>query len=101
MIFKSHKNKMSNEMGRNSRKIGQGFLTRSDTNRFTQTGLCSHRRMLEALNFESKLKWNFTICFAKTKALISCAVTSQLICVFVFALGKADFLMTVPVVYDY
>ena len=31
---------------------------------------------------------------AKTKALISCAVTSQLICVFVFAYAKAGFLMT-------
>ena len=28
------------------------------------------------------------ICIAKTKALISCAVTAQLICVFVFAYAK-------------
>ena len=31
---------------------------------------------------------NFTICVAKTKVLISCAVTAQLICTFVFASGK-------------
>ena len=32
-----------------------------------------------------------TICKAKTKALISCAVTAQLICVFVFAYAKSRF----------
>ena len=32
-----------------------------------------------------------TICVAKTKALISCAVTLQLICVFVFAYAKRRF----------
>ena len=31
------------------------------------------------------------ICVAKTKALISCAVTAQLICVFVFAYAKSRF----------
>ena len=36
-----------------------------------------------------------SIYVAKTKALISCAVTVQLICVFVFAyMQKAGFLMT-------
>ena len=35
-----------------------------------------------------------TIRIAKTKALISCAVTAQLICVFVFAYAKAGFLIT-------
>ena len=36
-----------------------------------------------------------TIHVAKTKALISCAVTAQLICVFVFAnMQKAGFLIT-------
>ena len=34
-----------------------------------------------------------TIYVAKTKALISFAVTAKLICVFVFAYAKADFLM--------
>ena len=32
-----------------------------------------------------------TIRIAKTKALISCAVTAQLICVFVFAYAKSRF----------
>ena len=32
-----------------------------------------------------------TIHVAKTKALISCAVTAQLICVFVFASAKSRF----------
>ena len=31
------------------------------------------------------------MCVAKTKALISCAVTAQLICVFVFAYAKNRF----------
>ena len=33
----------------------------------------------------------FTICVAKTKALISCEVTAQLICAFVFAYAKIRF----------
>ena len=32
-----------------------------------------------------------TICIAKTKAMISCAVTVELICVFVFAYAKSRF----------
>ena len=32
-----------------------------------------------------------TICVAKTKALISCAVIAQLICAFVFAYAKRRF----------
>ena len=32
-----------------------------------------------------------TICVAKTKALISFAVTAKLICVFVFAYAKSQF----------
>ena len=34
---------------------------------------------------------NCTICVAKTKALISFAVTAKLICVFVFAYAKSRF----------
>ena len=34
---------------------------------------------------------NGTICEVKTKALISCAVTAQLICAFVFAYAKSRF----------
>ena len=33
----------------------------------------------------------YNICVAKTKALISCAVTAQLICVFVFPYAKIRF----------
>ena len=36
-------------------------------------------------------KWDCAICAAKTKALISCAVTAQLICVFVFAYADCWF----------
>ena len=50
----------------------------------TQTGLCRHRIWLEARN---KMR-NCTIYVAKTKVLISCAVTVQLICGFVFAYAK-------------
>ena len=38
-----------------------------------------------SLNFRFKKKKDCTIHAAKTKALISCAVTAQLICGFVFA----------------
>ena len=51
----------------------------------TQTDLYSHRSRLEAYNFGFKKKRNCTIPVAKTKVLISCAVTAQLICAFVFA----------------
>ena len=51
----------------------------------TQTGLCSHRRWLEAWNFGFRKKRNCTIHVAKTKALISFVVNAKLICVFVFA----------------
>ena len=47
----------------------------------TQTGLYSHRNRLEAFNFELKKKRDCTIRVAKTKALISFAVTAKLICV--------------------
>ena len=49
----------------------------------TPTGLCNHRSRLEACNFGFKKKMDYTICVAKTKTLISCAVSAQLICVFV------------------
>ena len=35
-----------------------------------------------------------TVYVAKTKALISCAVTAQLICAFIFAYVKSGFLVT-------
>ena len=43
------------------------------------------RKKLEHCNFGLKKKRDCTICVAKTKVLIICAVSSQLICVFVFA----------------
>ena len=44
----------------------------------TQTCLYSHRRWLEAGNFRFRKKKNCTIRVAKTKALISFAVTAKL-----------------------
>ena len=52
---------------------------------WTQTGLYKHRKELKAWNFGFKYKRNCTIRVAKTKALISFAITAKLICVFVFA----------------
>ena len=51
----------------------------------------SHRSRLEALNFGFKNKRKCTIRVAKTKALISFAVTAKLICVFVFAYADCWF----------
>ena len=51
----------------------------------TQTGLYNYRRWLEAGNFGFRKKRSLTISVAKTKALISFAVTAKLICAFVFA----------------
>ena len=57
----------------------------------TQTRLYSHRSRLEACNFGFRKKKDCTIFVAKTKALISCAVTAQLICGFVFAYANCWF----------
>ena len=51
----------------------------------TQTELFCHRSELEALNFAFKKKRGCSIRVAKTKALISFAVTTKLICAFVSA----------------
>ena len=51
----------------------------------TQTDLYSHRSRLEALNCGFMKKRDCTIRVAKTKMLISCTVTAQLLCIFVFA----------------
>ena len=56
-----------------------GFPTSSDTNK----PICTVT--------EKDFEWNCTIRVAKTKALISCAVTAQLICAFVFAYAKICF----------
>ena len=57
----------------------------------TQTGLYSHRRWLETWNFGFRKQRDCTIQVAKTKTLISFAVTAKLICVFVFAYAKIRF----------
>ena len=60
----------------------------------TQTGLCSHRSMLEAVNFGNKYKKSCTIRIAKTKVLISYAVTAQLSAPLFSLRQKSGFLMT-------
>ena len=57
----------------------------------TQTRLYSHKRWLEACIFVFRKERDCTIYVAKTKALISFAVTAKLICVFVFAYTKSRF----------
>ena len=57
----------------------------------TQTGLYSYRKWLESCNFVFRKKRDCTIRVAKTKALISFAVTAKLICGFVFAYAKSRF----------
>ena len=65
---------------------------------FTQIRLYNYRRWLRELNFGFKKMRNCTIGVAKTKALISFAVTGKLICAFVFTSADCwfyhDFLMT-------
>ena len=50
-----------------------------------------HRSKLEARNFGFKNKSDCFICVAKMKALMSCVVTAQLICAFVFAKAEIRF----------
>ena len=57
----------------------------------TQTRLYNNRRWLETWNFRFRKESDCTICVAKTKALISFAVTAKLICAFVFAYAKSRF----------
>ena len=54
----------------------------------TKIRLYSHKRWLEDGNFGFRKKRNCTIPVAKTKALISFAVTAKLISAFVFAYAK-------------
>ena len=62
---------LESELRREKSGLSLGFPSRSDTNRHVQSQ-----------------KQASTILGEKTKALISCAVTAQLICVFVFAYAK-------------
>ena len=69
------------------RKPTKWFLNRSDTNRAAPS-----EKMARGLkNFGFKKKRKCTIHVAKTKALISFAVTAQLICGFVFAYADCWF----------
>ena len=72
-------------MSLTKRKQRFGFPIRSNTNRHAQS-----QKQARSLNF-----WIGIVgpsnCVAKTKALISCAVTAQLICVFVFAYADCLF----------
>ena len=63
-----------------------GIPTRSDTNRAVQP-----QKMVRDFKFRIRKYRDCTICVAKTKVLISCAVTAQLICGFVFAYAKSRF----------
>ena len=47
--------------------------------------------MARGLNFGFRKNRDCTICVAKTKALISFAVTAKLICIFVFTYAKSRF----------
>ena len=64
------------------------FTTRSDTNRAVQP-----QKMARGLKLwiQDVVKRDCTIYVAKTKVLISCAMTGQLICVFVFACARSRF----------
>ena len=59
----------------------------------TQTELYKHRRWLEAGKFRFR-KTMTCYSFCKTEALISCAVTAQLICAFGFAYAGCSFSYT-------
>ena len=61
------------------------MCVRKPTNLSSDQVLHRHRRWLEVGNFGFRKKRNCTIRVAKTKGLISFAVTAKLICAFVFA----------------
>ena len=66
-----------------------GFLTRSDTNQVVQPQEMA-RGLVEILDLATcQVEELYYV--AKIKALISCAVTTQLICTFVFAHSKSRF----------
>ena len=54
-------------------------------------GCIAKRRLLEAQNFGFRKSRDCTFYVAKTKAVISCSVTVQLICAFVLACAKSRF----------
>ena len=74
---------VSNHLSHVMKNPTMWFSNRSDAN-----GAVKHRRWLETGNFGFRKKRHCTIHVAKTKALISFAVTAKLICAFVFAYAK-------------
>ena len=72
------------------RKTVFGFLTRSDKKRAVKP-----QKMAKGLKFRIRKKTECTIYVEKTKALISCAATMQLICAFVFNMKKG-FILSYP-----
>ena len=68
-----------------------GFPTMSVVST-SQTRLFSQRRCIEAWNIGCRNYREFITCVAKTKALISYAVITMLICVFVFTHAKKQVL---------
>ena len=75
-----------------SRVTIKKFFGVSDNVSPTHIGLFSQRRYIEALNVGCRNKRESITCVAKTKALISYAVTTLLICVFVFTHAKKQVL---------
>ena len=57
----------------------------------SQIALFSHRRWIDAYGFVCREKRDCIINLAKTKMQISCTVTVQLICTFVFAFVNSIF----------
>ena len=68
------------------RKSTVWFLNRSDTNQAVQP-----QKTARSLKFQISEEEGLTLRVAKTKALISFAVTAKLICVFVFAFANCWF----------
>ena len=56
--------------------------------------IISFDKFCQISSFRFRKQRDCTTYVVKTKALISCAVTAQLICAFVFNMHKAGFLMT-------
>ena len=67
--------------------LSSGFLTRSHTNRAV---LPQNFSSFEKMDRGFRMKRDCTIYVAKTKALISCTVTGQLICILCFRICKKE-----------
>ena len=82
LILKVVKSHFKGHLSRDARKpvFGVSLVTGSDTNRPIQS-----QKQGRSLKFRIYEDEKFTIRVAKTKALISFAVSAKLICAFVFA----------------